>query len=130
MRTLATLATLLVGLAIVFWAPAAKAHCPNLEHCGEEPPGASNFVLVDNDGAGTAFGEILSIVRSDVVRVTVLLNDDDFTGTQLGGKTVALQIVNGLFSAAIAHSSDRYWLQAAVRPPIRSRPPSPSKLTL
>ncbi len=38
MRTLSTLAALLLGLAVVFWAPAAKAHCPGHEHCGEEPP--------------------------------------------------------------------------------------------
>ena len=44
MRTPVTAAILLVGLAIVFWAPAAKAHCPHgnsttHEHCGGgEPP--------------------------------------------------------------------------------------------
>ncbi len=44
MRTLATLATLLVGLAVVFWALAAKADCPHKgtefdhKHCdGVEP---------------------------------------------------------------------------------------------
>jgi hypothetical protein len=40
---LVTLATLLLGLAVVFWAPAAKAHCPHgnsttHEHCPGEPP--------------------------------------------------------------------------------------------
>ena len=45
MRSLSTLATLLLGLAVVFWAPAAKAHCPhgndaNHERCG--PAAASN----------------------------------------------------------------------------------------
>ena len=47
MRTLATLATLLVGLAFVFWAPTAKADCPHNsstthQHCdgGEPPPPA------------------------------------------------------------------------------------------
>ena len=39
MRSLATLATLLLGLAVVFWAPAAKADCPHNDddthqHCG------------------------------------------------------------------------------------------------
>ncbi len=44
MRTLATLATLLVGLAFVFLVPSAKADCPhgtkeNHPHCdGGEPP--------------------------------------------------------------------------------------------
>ncbi len=49
MRSLSTLATLLLGLAVVFWAPAAKAHCPHggdatHEHCGggEPPPATSN----------------------------------------------------------------------------------------
>ncbi len=45
MRSLATLATLLLGLAVVFLAPTAKAHCPHggddiPEHCGGEPPPA------------------------------------------------------------------------------------------
>ncbi len=39
MRSISTLATLLVGLAVVFWAPAAKADCPHNnddthQHCG------------------------------------------------------------------------------------------------
>ena len=39
MKTLLTLATLLLGLAVVFWAPAAKADCPHNDddthqHCG------------------------------------------------------------------------------------------------
>ena len=39
MRSLASLATLLLGLAVVFWAPAAKADCPHNgddthQHCG------------------------------------------------------------------------------------------------
>ncbi len=29
MRSISTLATLLLGRAVVFWAPAAKAHCPH-----------------------------------------------------------------------------------------------------
>ena len=48
MRTLATMATLVLGLAVVFWAPAAKAHCPHNgddmhAHCpGEPAPSTSN----------------------------------------------------------------------------------------
>ena len=46
MRTLSTLATLLLGLAFVFLAPTAKADCPHggtNDHCGGgEPPAASN----------------------------------------------------------------------------------------
>ena len=43
MRTLSTLATLLLGLTVVFWAPAAKAHSPHgngstNDHCPGEPP--------------------------------------------------------------------------------------------
>ena len=42
MRTFATLTTLFVGLAFVFWAPAAKADCPHKDnfdhrHCPGEP---------------------------------------------------------------------------------------------
>ncbi len=42
MRSLSTFATLLLGLAVVFWAPAAKAHCPHgnsftHEHCPSPP---------------------------------------------------------------------------------------------
>ncbi len=47
MRTLATLATLLVGLAVVFWALAAKADCPHNDddthqHCVGGTPSTSN----------------------------------------------------------------------------------------
>ncbi len=44
MRFISTLAILLLGLAVVFWAPAAKAHCPHgsdVIHCPGEPPGAT-----------------------------------------------------------------------------------------
>jgi len=63
----------------------------------------SGFVLVDDDGNGSSFGEILSIHRIpanpyDVLQVTVLLNDDDFSSTPLGGKTVVLRLVDGLFT--------------------------------
>ncbi len=48
MRSISTLATLLVGLAVVFWAPAAKAHCPHggddtHEHCGGAPATSNEF---------------------------------------------------------------------------------------
>jgi hypothetical protein len=46
MRFLSTLATLLLGLAVVFWAPATKAHCPDHAHCDEEPPPAVVYVSV------------------------------------------------------------------------------------
>ncbi len=47
MRSLSTLATLLLGLAVAFWAPATKAHCPHggdatHEHCGGGAPATSN----------------------------------------------------------------------------------------
>ncbi len=48
MRSISTLATLLLGLAVVFWAPAAKADCPhggtNFDHphCGGGAPAPSN----------------------------------------------------------------------------------------
>ncbi len=47
MRSLSTLATLLLGLAVVFWAPAAKADCPHNnddthQHCVGGTPSTSN----------------------------------------------------------------------------------------
>ncbi len=56
MRSLATLATLLVGLAVVFWAPTAKAHCPGHAHCGEEPD--DPFVV--KDALGQTVGTLVS----------------------------------------------------------------------
>ena len=66
MRTYATLATLFVVLAFVFWAPAAKAHCPHggevvPEHCGgaaAPPPVRPQYLGnsgVDRDGDGGLF---------------------------------------------------------------------------
>ena len=51
MRYLVTLTSLLLGLAIVFWAPVATAHCPhsnppNDEHCPGEPPAESAHDLI------------------------------------------------------------------------------------
>ena len=58
MRSLSTLATLLLLLAVVFWAPPAKADCPhgtkvNHPHCdGVEPPAPALAppVVVDSTG--------------------------------------------------------------------------------
>ena len=52
MRSLSTLATLLLGLAVVFWAPAAQAHCPHAnhpdpEHCLVDPPPEPEATLGD-----------------------------------------------------------------------------------
>ncbi len=81
MLTLSTLATLLVGLAIVFWAPPAKADCPHgtkliHPHCdsAEPPPGP----LVVRDSTGKLIGPVI-----------------DFVGTEIranGDVTVAVQI--------------------------------------
>lgn len=48
MRSLATLATLLLGLAILSWAPAAKADCPHNgddvhQHCGSGTSGSTPY---------------------------------------------------------------------------------------
>ena len=48
MRTLSALLPLIVGLAFVFWAPAAKAHCPHggdetHEHCVGGSPNSGPF---------------------------------------------------------------------------------------
>ena len=62
MRTLPTFATLLLGLAVVFWAPAAKAHCPhgndeNHSHCdGGEPPQEEAKPAVVRDSNGNLVG--------------------------------------------------------------------------
>ena len=57
MRSISTLATLLVGLTFVYLAPTAKADCPhegtNFDHprCGSgEPPDPGPFVVRDDDG--------------------------------------------------------------------------------
>ena len=47
MRSISTLATLLVGMAVVFWAPAAKADCPHNnddthQHCGGGTPATNS----------------------------------------------------------------------------------------
>ena len=66
MRTLATLATLLVGLAFIFWAPAANADCPHgtktdHPHCDVvEPPPPGAPVVVDATGA--LVGRVLGAV--------------------------------------------------------------------
>ncbi len=66
MRSLSTLATLLLGLAVVFWAPVAKAHCPHggdtiPEHCGGDPgdpaPSTSNEFRFVGFTAGTIAGD-------------------------------------------------------------------------
>ena len=75
MRTLATLATLLVGLAFVFWAPAAKAHCPGHEHCGEEPPPPSLSPPVVVDSTGAVVGQVNG--RTSLVSVEILFRLDD-----------------------------------------------------
>ena len=71
MRNLSTLATLLLGLAVVFWAPAAKAHCPHAnhpdpEHCSVEPPlGPSPNILSahpDDSGNILISGENLVLI--------------------------------------------------------------------
>ena len=52
MRTLSTLASLLVGLAFIFWAPTAKADCPHgtkfdHPHCNGAGAGSLTFVVMD-----------------------------------------------------------------------------------
>ena len=67
MRAIATLATLLLGLAVVFWAPTAKAHCPGHGHCDEaEPPPALLGPLVVRDSTGKLIGPVLDFVGSEI----------------------------------------------------------------
>ena len=51
MRSISTLAILLLGLAVVFWAPAAKADCPHNDddthqHCGGGASTSNEFRFV------------------------------------------------------------------------------------
>ena len=72
MRTLSTLATLLVGLAFVFLAPTAKADCPHgtkfiHPHCdGVEPPDLAPGPLVVRDDDGILIGTVIEVHGEDV----------------------------------------------------------------
>lgn len=95
MRTLSTVATLLLGLAIVFWAPAAKAHCPGHAHC---------------DGGGG--------------KVVFVSSVDTFTGN-LGGVAGADATCNILASDAGLSGDFKAWLGATgpLGSPVRRFPP-------
>ena len=65
MRSLSTLATLLLGLAVVFWAPVAKAHCPHNDdethaHCGGGSATSNVFQLGTHLPGGAATNGIIS----------------------------------------------------------------------
>ncbi len=69
MRTLSSLTTLLVGLVVVFWAPAAKAHCPHdksttHEHCAVEPP-VTRIVFLTSATFKGDLGNTLGCVDAD-----------------------------------------------------------------
>ncbi len=86
MRSLSALATLLLGLAFVFWAPAAKADCPhgtkNIHpHCdGVEPPPPE--VTLDVLGCSVE-GQVAKIVSGEwacAVDVDTTIPDTDTLG--------------------------------------------------
>ena len=69
MRSLSTLATLLLGLAVVFWALAAKADCPhgtkeNHPHCPGEPP-VTRIVFLTSATFKGDLGNTLGCVDAD-----------------------------------------------------------------
>ncbi len=69
MRSLATLANLLLGLAVVFWALAAKADCPhgtkeNHPHCPGEPP-VTRIVFLTSATFKGDLGNTLGCVDAD-----------------------------------------------------------------
>ena len=83
MRTLAMLATLLLGLAVVFWAPATKAHCPHggdatHEHCGGGAPATSNEFRFIGFTDETFNGEPDTIVGGQGMLAMHALCQDDF----------------------------------------------------
>ncbi len=72
MRTLSTLATLLLGLAVVFWAPAANADCPHNDddthqHCGTPDTGASFAALSGVPAEAMSVAERDAVVGQGVV---------------------------------------------------------------
>jgi len=86
MRTFATLATLFVGLAFVFWAPTAKADCPhkgaNFDHplCGggePPPPDGASLILVDSDDPSKEVGVVVNIARANAL-VAVTLDGENY----------------------------------------------------
>ncbi len=103
MRTASTLATLLVGLAVVFWAPAAKAHCPHgnsttREHCGGEPPGATLGDLACIEGE---FAKIVSGVWACAADLEVVVPKTVFvtSGIWRGDLKTAGMGIDGLSGA-------------------------------
>ena len=88
MRSISTLATLLLGLAVVFLAPAAKADCPHgtkfiHPHCNVvEPPSGGIGVL--RDAGGNIIGKVVGITRTSV---TILFD--------AAGQTVSATVEGG-----------------------------------
>ena len=91
MRTLATLATLLVGLAVVFWAPAAKAHCPGHAHCGDGNLGPLP-VLVDSDDPPKVVGPAFPLSFGPTVMVVFTFEEQTY---QLVGTPSSLRSPSG-----------------------------------
>ncbi len=92
MRTLSKLAILLAGLAVAFWAPAAKAHCPhgnstNQDHCPGDPPppGAPSFVVMDCAdllcvAPPKRVGTVVEVGQQALGKVVVLAEFEDSLG--------------------------------------------------
>ena len=134
MRTLLTLATLLVGLAFVFWAPTAKADCPHgakfiHPHCDGVAPGATlgdlsctidqiakfdgidwvcaedNSGFVVRDGSGNFVGSVI-IMGSLVARIS-FRGDPGVTPFFETHPLIALQVTPEGFQFAGINSPSR-----------------------
>ena len=116
MRMLATFATLLVGLAIVFWAPTAKAHCPHgnsttHEHCivPPPPPGATLGDLSCTTDQIAKFDGAQWVCDGGGAKVIFASSDDTFTGN-LGGVAGADATCNTLAANAGLSGNFKAWL--------------------
>ncbi len=118
MRSLSTLATLLVGLAIVFWAPTAKADCPHKDtnfdhkHCDSEVGGIGTLL----DANGDTIGRVVSIARSavptqtdgSIFHVTILfeMSGHTFSAVVSGGFTRTRSRTSGFSYAGTVFFED------------------------
>ena len=117
MRTLETLAILLVGLAIVFWAPTAKADCPHggtkfdHPHCGGGGPGGATLgdLACSTDEIAKYDGTNWVCDDFFVSRIVFVSSDDTLTGN-LGGEAGADATCNTLATNAGLTGNFKAWL--------------------
>lgn len=126
MRTILSLAALLVGLTILFWAPTAKAHCPHgnsttHEHCivPPPPPGATLGDLECSTDQIAKFDGAQWVCDGGGAKVIFASSDDTFTGN-LGGVAGADATCNTLAANAGLSGNFKAWLGTYV--PLGSNP--------